>query len=183
MKTIILSFVLTVSIVLSGTLYAQTKEQKQEPTKTEQKNDVKVQTAPQSTQTPQTQPNAQSKPAAPKSTPADRAKMATDRISAKVPDLTADQKTKLTAVHLDAYTQMDKDRTAYKDDQEKLKASSKANSDKLKEGVKGILTPEQYKLYTTPPPKPEGQTTPPKQDVAKPKPVEQTKPATEVKNK
>jgi len=184
MKKTFLSLVISSVIIISGTAFAQKQEVKQEAkpvlkesVKTEKKSEANPQAPGQVKQ------RGENRQASPRSTPEERAKMAVERIGNKVKDLTDDQKTKLTALHLDAYTQMDKDRAAHKDDQEKLKTASKANSDKLRDGLKSILTADQYKAYTTPPPRPAKQEQPAPTDQVKPKPQQETKPGTEIKNK
>lgn len=182
MKKTILTFVLGISIVFSGTVIAQTGEKKQDakPVLKEQvKSEQKV--APKSENAPQMQAKPQDRPAPKKMSPEERAKVATERISEKVKDLSAEQKTKITALHVDSYKKLEADRETLKGDKEKMKEASKANFEKLRDGIKGILTPDQFKVYMQPPAKKEGQGAP--QGIEKPKPNQEAKPKTEVKNK
>jgi hypothetical protein len=84
----------------------------------------------------------------------DRAKQSVDRLAERVKDLTADQKKKLLDIHLASFKQADADKELAKTDMEKYKEASKARVTKMRDEVKAILTEAQWKVYTTPPPRP-----------------------------
>jgi len=133
MKKIIVTLSLALAIVFAGSAYAQTLDKKSNDTKKPQK-EVKMQ-------------NTQQQPEHKMMTPEEKAKKSVDKIAERVKDLTPEQVKKLTALHVTSYEQLDKDREANKADKEKMQAAMKASFEKMNDGIKNILTPEQFKVY------------------------------------
>lgn len=84
----------------------------------------------------------------------ERAKQSVDRLAERIKDLSDDQKKKLLEVHIASFKQADADKELAKTDMEKYKEASKARVGKMRDEVKAILTEAQWKVYTTPPPRP-----------------------------
>ncbi len=133
MKKLVLSLSLALAVLFAGTTYAQTLDKKSNETKAPAR-ELKQQ-------------NPQEKQERKQLTPEEKAKKAVDRIAEKVKDLTPDQVKKLTQLHLTSYTQMDKDKVTYKEDKVKMQEAMKANMQKINDGIKSTLTPEQMKVY------------------------------------
>ena len=74
----------------------------------------------------------------------------------------------MTDIHTASFKQAEIDKELSKTDMEKFKEASKTRVLKLREDIQKVMSPEQWKLYTTPPPRPE-------QKPAEDKKVEPTK--------
>ncbi len=97
---------------------------------------------------------ANQKPAPKMPSMEERAKQSVDRLAERVKDLTDDQKKKLLDIHIASFKQADADKELAKTDMEKYKEASKARVGKMRDEVKAVLTEAQWKVYTTPPPRP-----------------------------
>jgi len=180
MKRIVLSLSLAIAIIFAGSAYAQTVDQKSKETKTATQTQVKTEAQkadPAQLQQQKAQQNPKNKPL----NPQEKATKAVERIGQKVKDLTPDQVKKLTELHVKSYTQMDKDKLAFKDDKVKTQEAMKAESKKLNEGIKGILTPEQVKAYTAANEKQKTDSNAAKKADKKPVPATETAPVKEEK--
>jgi len=180
MKKIILSVTLALAIIFGSSAYAQTLDQKSKEASSAVKTEVKTD-AQKADPNQLKQQNPQQNPERKKLTPQEKATKAIERITKKVKDLTPDQVKKLTDLHVKSYTQMDKDRAALKDDKVKTQEAMKTETQKLNDGIKGILTPEQSKAYTAPGDKPKTDPNAPKNIDKKPAPAKETAPVKEEK--
>lgn len=180
MKRSILSFTLALAIIFGSSAFAQTIEQKSKEAAPAVKTEVNTETQ-KADPNQLKQQNPQQKPEHKKLTPPEKATKAVERISQKVKDLTPDQVKKLTDLHVKSYTQMDKDRAALKDDKVKSQEAMKTETQKLNDGIKGILTPEQFKAYTAPSDKPKTDPNAAKNVDKKPVPATETAPVKEEK--
>ena len=180
MKRIILSLTLALAIIFGSSAYAQTLDQKSKEASSAVKTGVKTETQ-KADPNQLKQQNPQQNPERKKLTPQEKATKAIERITKKVKDLTPDQVKKLTDLHVKSYTQMDKDRAALKGDQVKIQEAMKTETQKLNDGIKGILTPEQFKAYTKPSDKPKTDPNSAKNVDKKPAPAKETAPVKEEK--
>jgi hypothetical protein len=180
MKKVILSFTLAFAIIFGSSAYAQTLDQKSKEAAPAIKKEVKTE-AQKADPGQLKQQNPQQNPEHKKLTPQEKATKVVERISQKVKDLTPDQIKKLTDLHVKSYTQMDKDRAALKDDKVKTQEAMKTETQKLNDGIKGILTPEQFKAYTAPSDKPKTDPNAAKKTDKKPAAAKETTPVKEEK--
>lgn len=179
MKKVLLTLGLAMSVVLAGNAYGQDVDKKSNETKPVQK-EVKA-TDQQTPAIKTTQQQPQNKPAPKQMSTEERAKKQVERISTKVKDLTPEQTKKLTDLHKTSLDQLEKDKVTYKDDKEKMKDVMKGNYERINNGIKEILTPEQFKTYTEASRPPQNPGT--EKNTGKPQPPKEAKPNTDADKK